>query len=55
MRDGVRQHALEVANSQPYLAEERELVSKIVEFAQEQSERLEAASREASGISPNLL
>jgi len=55
IRDGVRQHAVEVANSQPYLKEERELVIKIVEFAKEQSERLEAASREASGISPNML
>ncbi|WP_426336682.1 HipA domain-containing protein [Pseudoduganella sp. R-31] len=55
LRDGVWQHAADVANSQPYLPEERELVNKIVEFALSQAHRLEAISREASRIPPNLL
>jgi len=55
LRDGVRKHAVELAEIETYEQKERVLVKQIAEFALAQADRLEHRSREAIGISPDLL
>lgn len=54
IRDGMRKHAIDLVESQPYEAEEKRLVRAIAEFALSQSERLEALAREASDITREM-
>lgn len=55
LRDGVHKHAINLAESNIYEPDERDVVGQVAEFAVSQSARIEALARDAINVSPDLL
>jgi serine/threonine-protein kinase HipA len=55
MRDGLKKHALDLANDAPYDKDEQIFAHQIAQFALSQAEKLFESAKEAVKISPDYL